>query len=156
MGARDEEWRSTISCINIFNDEAAYSRDCIFNLSNQRVWSDNILWWTTIHKYQQTFSANIWTGIVGDYVVGPYILPDNLIGAIPHLLGTSASPFVVGYLANYPERHVVYATPAHFFSMIRHLYNTTFPGRWIGHDKLLVWLPRSLDLNPRICSSGGT
>ncbi|GFU85253.1 hypothetical protein TNCV_2385601 [Trichonephila clavipes] len=34
--------------------------------------------YTTPRKPQQKFSANAWAGILGDYLVDPYILPDRL------------------------------------------------------------------------------
>ena len=36
----------------------------------------------------------------------------------------------------------------HFALIVRHLLNTTFPGRWIGRRGAIEWPPRSPDLTP--------
>ncbi|PSN57852.1 hypothetical protein C0J52_05656 [Blattella germanica] len=47
---------------------------------NQHVWADTNPNATVETHHQQRFSINIWAGIVGDSLLGPYVLPNRLNG----------------------------------------------------------------------------
>ncbi|GBM11271.1 hypothetical protein AVEN_267832-1 [Araneus ventricosus] len=62
----------------LFTDEASFTREGIVNTHNAHMWAmDNphasVLW-----KSQQRFSVNVWAVILGDYLLGPYLLPELL------------------------------------------------------------------------------
>ncbi|GFW23138.1 uncharacterized protein TNCV_3802381 [Trichonephila clavipes] len=50
-------------------------------MRNQHVWSDSNPNCTIPRNHQQKFFVNVWAGILGDYLIGPYILPDRLTDA---------------------------------------------------------------------------
>ena len=64
----------------LFTDEASFQRDQIVNFHNQHVWADVNSHATVEARHQQRFSVNVWAGIVGDYLVGSYVLPQRLNG----------------------------------------------------------------------------
>ena len=64
----------------LFTDEASFQRDQIVNFHNQHAWADVNPHATVEARHQQRFSVNVWAGIVGDYLVGSYVLPQRLNG----------------------------------------------------------------------------
>ena len=65
----------------LFTDEACFTRDGYFN---SHIWDDENPHAVFIRVHQARFNVNIWGGILGDYMLGPFIFPDRLNGA-PYL-----------------------------------------------------------------------
>ena len=65
----------------LFTDEACFTRDGYFKSRNSHIWDDENPHAVFIRVYQTTFKVNIWGGILGDYLLGPVIIPDRLNGA---------------------------------------------------------------------------
>ncbi|KAJ8949013.1 hypothetical protein NQ318_005187 [Aromia moschata] len=64
----------------LFTDEATFTRRGIFNRKNCHIWADqnpNSDW---VRHFQHKFKINIWCGMIGDYLVGPFELPAKLNG----------------------------------------------------------------------------
>ncbi|KAJ8954718.1 hypothetical protein NQ318_011411, partial [Aromia moschata] len=64
----------------LFTDEATFTRRGIFNRKNCHIWADqnpNANW---VRHFQYEFKINIWCGIIGDYLVGPFELTAILNG----------------------------------------------------------------------------
>ncbi|GBN88492.1 hypothetical protein AVEN_94996-1 [Araneus ventricosus] len=95
-------------------------------------------------------SLNIWARILGDYVVGPYILPDRLTGATYRIFFENVLPSVLQAvpLPIQRDKWMREGAPAHFSSTVRHSLNATYPTRWIGRGGPVAWPPRSPDLKP--------
>jgi hypothetical protein len=101
--------------------------------------------------YQHKFLINIWCGIVGNYLIGPFVLPDRLTGAV-------YTHFLENDLRNGVEpvdiqlRHEMWfmhdGGPAHFSRQVRAFLDVTNPDRWIGRNRPIPWSARSPDLNP--------
>jgi hypothetical protein len=49
------------------------------NVYNSHLWARDNLHAIREHGYQVRSSVSVWGGIVGDIVLGPYLLPDTLI-----------------------------------------------------------------------------
>lgn len=64
----------------LFTDKACFTRDGVFNSRNNHLWCDENPNAKLIRAHQRRFSVNVWAGIVGEYVIGPYILPKRLNG----------------------------------------------------------------------------
>lgn len=131
-------------------DEATFTRDGIFNSHNTHVWSDENP--HAIHEghFQERFKVNVWAGMVGDQLIGPYVLP-------PRLTGAAYLNFLNNVLENLLE-DVPLATrinmwylhdgaPAHYINEVREWLNQHFPRKWIGRNGPVLWPPRSPDLN---------
>ena len=99
--------------------------------------------------HQQRFGVNVWDGILGDRLIGPYSLPF-------HLNGQRYSNFVDCVLPELLEdvplnvRQMMYfqhdGAPAHFIIAVRNHLIATFRNRWIGRGGRVAWPPRSPDL----------
>jgi hypothetical protein len=62
----------------LWTDEACFTREGVFNVHNSQLWARDNPHAMRERGYQVRFSVSIWAGIVGDIVVGPYLLPDRL------------------------------------------------------------------------------
>ncbi|KAJ8953310.1 hypothetical protein NQ318_012104 [Aromia moschata] len=65
-------------CTILFTDEVTFTRDGILNLHNMHQWSDENPHPIIESHHQQTFLVNVWGGIVGDHLLGPFFLPRRL------------------------------------------------------------------------------
>ncbi|GFV38957.1 DUF4817 domain-containing protein [Trichonephila clavipes] len=57
-----------------------FSREGIFNTHNSHSWAAANPHITRTRAAQDRFLVNVWAGILGDHLIGPYILPDRLTG----------------------------------------------------------------------------
>ena len=62
----------------MFSDEATFRRKESFIKHNAHVWALTNLHGTRLHAAQNRFSINVCVGILGNYLMGPYILPCRL------------------------------------------------------------------------------
>ena len=137
----------------LVTDEACFTRNGILNVHNSHTWAvENPH--TTRHTYhQQRFSINVWAGIVGDFLIGPYLLPARLGGSeYLHFLSTVLNQLLedVPLATRQRMRFMHDGAPAHFSHSVREWLQDQYPRRWIGrgHEAPVVWPPRSPDLNP--------
>ena len=66
----------------LFTDEAFFCRDGVFNIHNSHNWVVNNPHVIYPHSHQHRFSVNVWAGIVGDNLIGPYLMPSPFTGAV--------------------------------------------------------------------------
>lgn len=135
----------------LFTDEATFSRDGIVNIHNNHHWADENPHVIIQCRHQQRFSLNVWVGIVGDNLIGPYFLPPALNGEnyrnfLEHEL-TALLDDVPLLIRN--EMYFMHdGAPAHFSRIAREYLNERFPERWIGRGGPVPWAPRSPECNP--------
>ena len=64
----------------LFTDEASFNRDGINNLRNVHRWSHRNPHGTCVIHFQRRFSMNVWCGVVGNRLIGPFVFDNNLTG----------------------------------------------------------------------------
>jgi len=74
--ARDPYFSSKI----LFTHEAGFARSGVFNSQNFYHYAEENLHVRRISHFQLEFHINVWAGIIGDILLGPYILPHRLNG----------------------------------------------------------------------------
>ncbi|GFU28587.1 uncharacterized protein TNCV_467961 [Trichonephila clavipes] len=121
----------------LFTDEASFSREGIFNTHNSHSWAAANPHVTRTRAAQDRFLVNVWADILGDHLIGPYILPG-------HLTGPRYLIFLEQVLPKLLDRaHVTAATrtsmwfqqdgaPAHFSISVRNHLDAVCGERWIG------------------------
>ncbi|GFV42596.1 uncharacterized protein TNCV_1316011 [Trichonephila clavipes] len=136
----------------LFTVGASFSREGIFNTHNSHSWAAANPHVTRTRAEQDRFLVNIWAGILGDHLIGPYILPDRLTGprylifleqVLPELLD-SAHVTAVTRTSMWFQQD---GAPAHFSISVRNHLNATCGERWIGRGGTVHWPPRSPDLS---------
>lgn len=135
----------------LFTDESSFSLHGRHN-------SQNIRWWARGGNPRKVYAArtqrplklNVWTGILGDHIIGPFIIDGNLNGQkYLELLQNQ----IVPALQNLP---IPFETiwfqqdgcPAHDTLVNREYLNDNFPNHVIGRHGDILWPPRSPDLTP--------
>jgi len=61
-----------------FGDEATFYLNGTFNHHNMRLWSTSNPHWVLEKKFQETPKVNVWCGIFGNRVVGPFFFDTNI------------------------------------------------------------------------------
>lgn len=94
----------------------------------------------------------IWAGIIGDSLVGPYILPERLNGeAYNNFLQNTLPVLINEVVPEHIQQRMWYQqdeAPAHFRIDVRATLNNMFPNKWIGRGGPTAWPARSPDLTP--------
>ena len=104
---------------------------------------------------QRPQKLNVWAGILGNHVIGPFFLEGNLNGeAYLDLLENQILPYIHDVVDHDPDLlhdELIFqqdGAPPHFVPPVRQFLNDQFPGRWIGRRGPIEWPPRSPDLSP--------
>lgn len=138
-----------------FSDESTFSLNGEVNRQNCRYWSD-----TNPHLYRQVHTQrpqklNVWAGILGDHIIGPFFIDDNLTGEkYLDVLENRIIPCINRAIEedmNLFENEIVFqqdGAPPHYAAPVRQFLDDHFPGRWIGRRGPTEWPPRSPDLTP--------
>ena len=143
----DEEFFKRV----LFTDEACFTRCGVFNTHNMHSWQQDNPHEVHRFRYQHRFSVNVWCGIVGDYLIGPYLLPSPLNGQryttfLREVLPGLLENVLLGIPRNMWFQHD--GAPAHSDrNACQHLHET-FGNRWIGRNGPTAWPARSPDLTP--------
>ena len=90
----------------------------------------------------------MWAGIVGDYLLGPYILPERLNGSTYLTFLQDVLPEMRNNVPMPIRRRIQFqhdGAPAHFSTHVRAYPEATFPGSWIDCGGLIAWPSRSPD-----------
>lgn len=135
----------------LFTDEATFGRDGITNLHNMHVWSDENPHGTLEVKHQQRFNINVWAGIVGDYLIGPYVLPARLTGAVYKDFILNTLPELLEDVPLQIRGSIWFmhdGAPVHFSRIVREVLDDLYHAKWIGRGGPVPWPARSPDLNP--------
>lgn len=135
----------------MFTDEAGFNQDGIFNFHNKHIWSESNPHEICESKHQHQYSINVWAGIIGDSLIGPYILPNRLNGAAYRNFLENTLPNLIEDIPLKVLRNMWFmhdGAPAHFSKVSREYLDRRFAGRWLGRSGPINWPARSPDLNP--------
>jgi len=135
----------------LFTDEASFTRDDINNTRNVHTWSHENPHETRVTNFQRKFSVNVWCGLLGNRLIGPFVFDSNLTGNTYEAFLRNELP---GLLEDIPLmiRSQMYfqhdGAPPHYTRHVREYLNEYFPNRWLGRGGPVSWAPRSPDLTP--------
>ncbi|XP_050522916.1 uncharacterized protein LOC126905895 [Daktulosphaira vitifoliae] len=143
----------------LFTDEASFTKDGTINLHNLHHWSEANPHVTRITGSQYKFSVNIWCGIVDNYLVGPFVLPDRLNGQAYLNFLRNNLPNLLEDVPNEIQETMWFmmdGAPPHHTNAVREQLFFMFPEGIIGRQAgnrahyrpNIVWPPRSPDLTP--------
>lgn len=135
----------------VFSDEATFTLNGYVNRHNCRYWaSENPHWMVESHT-QHPEKVNVWAGIFGRKVIGPFFINGNLNSeSYLHMLQNEVIPAI----ENVSGQHFPTVwfqqdgAPPHYGRQVRQYLDETFPQKWIGRRGAVEWPPRSPDLSP--------
>ena len=62
----------------LFHDKAHFTLDGVNNTRNIHLWDRDNPHGIVESNYQHRFSVNVWCGVIGDQLMGPYVFPQRL------------------------------------------------------------------------------
>lgn len=143
----------------LFTDECTFHNNGIVNRHNFHYYdTENRHFFHTV-DHQNRWSVNVFGGIVGNHVIGPYFFNGHLNGRkFIRFLRTAFWDLLEDVPLNIREKMWLQldGAPAHFQLDVRNFLNRTFPNRWIGRRGPCSWPPRSPDLTLMDFFYGGT
>lgn len=135
----------------LFTDEASFNRQGIFNSKNNHIWAQENPHSIIQRGHQVRFSVNVWAGVLDNFLIGPYILPNRLNtqaytvflrDVLPELLEDIPLEVRQGMWFQHD------GAPAHFANEVQNYLNVAYANQWIGRGGPVAWPARSPDLNP--------
>lgn len=135
----------------LFTDEATFTRRGIFNWKNNHHYALENPRLPKERHFQHEFSINIWCGIIDNFLIGPYQLPQRLNGEQYLQFLENDLLYLLDDIPLNIRHNMWYmqdGAPAHFAVPVRNHLNQRFPHRWIGRGSEFPWPPRSPDINP--------
>lgn len=134
----------------LFTDESYFTRDGVFNQHNAHLWALENPHGVRPHDAQHRFAVNVWAGLVGDCLVGPYLLPTPLTSANYLIFLEEVLPGLLQSVPHTVRRNLWFqhdGAPPHYGRCVRSHLNASFGQRWIGRGGPVAWPPRSPDLS---------
>ena len=64
----------------LFSDEASFTRDGVNNLRKVHMWYHDKPQETCVTNFQRRFTVNVWCGVLGNKLIGPFVFDNNLTG----------------------------------------------------------------------------
>lgn len=133
-----------------FTDECTFTLNNHPNTQNYRYWAtENPHVYVNTHtQYRQ--QVNVWAGILGNNIIGPFFIEGRLTGErYLQLLMENICPNIDAVA---DDMHTIWyqqdGAPAHYYQPVRDFLNEHFENSWIGREGYIRWPPRSPDLSP--------
>ena len=90
-------------------NEEGFARNDIVNHHNTHMWTDANPRAIMQVKNQGRFSINVWAGIFGNRIIGPYTLPKRLTGVVYHTFPREELPALLEYVTLKQRQRIFYA-----------------------------------------------
>lgn len=137
-----------------FSDECTFFLNGYVNRHNMRYWcQENPYEYREAHT-QTPVKVNVWGGILGRRIIGPFFIEGNLDRW--KYLDLLMDHILPGIEQAADEQNIdlddVFfqqdGHPAHYAIVVREFLDNFFPNKWIGRSGPIKWPPRSPDLTP--------
>ena len=135
----------------LFTDVVCFTRGDYCNSRNSHIWDDENPHAVFIRVHQVRFNVNIRGGILGDYLLGPIIIPDRLNGAAFLEFLQNTLPLIMEEISHAIRREMWFqndGAPAHFSLQVRAHLIRVYREKWIGRGVPVAWPARSPDPTP--------
>lgn len=135
----------------LFTDESTFALRRCNNSSLNRYWSTKNLHKTYVAGTQYPQKLNVWVGLLGNHIIGPFFIDGNLnSNRYLNLLQNQIVPAI----SNLPDIAIGEiwlqqdGCPAHNAVPVTEYLNNVFPNRVLSTSGTICWPPRSPDLAP--------
>lgn len=133
----------------LWSDESLFYLNGVHNKQNYRYWCQQNPGWMSERRYKTDAKVMVWTGVIGQHIIGPYFFEDTVTQysylelletfVLPELRRLGINPNNIWFMQD--------GAGPHFALTVRAFLNATFPN-WIGRGGPFPWPPRSPDLTP--------
>lgn len=136
----------------IWTDECKFTNSGMFNRHNEHIWATENPHGLQQRRPQVRFALNVWVGLLGDTVIGPYIYEETLTA-------DSYLNFLRTFLSDYIDENFCLArvsnlwfqqdgAPPHNARRVGDFLTEMFPNKVISNLGDIRWPARSPDLSP--------
>lgn len=135
----------------LFTDESTFHKSALPNRHNSHQYANTNPHGKIERKYQGRWSINVWGGIIGSRLIGPYFFDENLNGAVYLNFLRNNLNILLEDVPLLTRRRMWYqhdGAPPHYTHEVTNFLNRRFPNRWIGRGGPVAWPARSPDLTP--------
>lgn len=135
----------------LWSDETNFSNSGMFNRKNQHYWSRENLFLVRPHNPQNRFSVNVWCGMIGSRIIGPFFYRGSLTGQRYVEMMTEILENFLDDLMLADRQYIYFqqdGAPAHNYHVMQELLERLFRHQWIGTNGPIQWPPRSPDITP--------
>lgn len=135
----------------LFSDECNFHNNGLVNRHNFHYYSDSNPHEYRVMRNQNRWSINVWGGILGPYLIGPYFFEGPLNGMMFLDFLSQKLPVLLEDVPLNTRRNIwlqLDGAPPHYHREVRQFLNANFQNRWIGRNGFQNWPPRSPDLTP--------
>jgi hypothetical protein len=132
-----------------FTDEATLKNHGQVNTRNVHYWATENPRWLRQVEHQRQWSVNVWYGVSGNRIIGPYFIDGNLNGERFSEFLLNILPLLLEDIPLRNRMRMWYqhdGCPAHNAVVARNVLARVYPGRWIGCGGPRPWPARSPDL----------
>lgn len=134
----------------LWTDESNFSNNGLFNIKNTHYWSQTNRHYTRDRNFQRRISINVWCGIIGTHILGPYFYEGTLttqryLNFLEHEFQDYLDDLPLALRARMIFQHD--GAPPHNSMVVTNYLNTTFGQNWIGNRGPTAWPARSPDLS---------
>lgn len=135
----------------LFSDECTFHNNGLVNRRNFHYYCDSNPHQYRLQRNQNRWSINVWAGILGPYLIGPYFFEGHLNGLMFLNFLSHQLPVLLQELPLNIRTTMWFqldGAPPHYHREVRQFLNVNFQDRWIGRNGCHNWPPRSPDLTP--------
>ncbi|EFN64048.1 hypothetical protein EAG_09261, partial [Camponotus floridanus] len=122
-------------CKILFSDEATFMNSGHVNKHNMHYWAVENPHWMRSVPFQHRWSLNVWCGIIGDFVIGPYFFEETVTSESYCDLLQNHLPALLEDVPLHIRREMWFqqdGAPPHFAIITRQFLNKKFGNKWIG------------------------
>lgn len=133
----------------LFCDESTFKSNGMVNRHNCHYYSTENPHWLREIDHQKKWSINVWGGVIGNHVIGPYFFDDTLNGEKYLQFLRDELPLLLQDIPEAVLEELYFqndGAPAHYYAEVRTYLNNWRENKWIGRDGPINWPPRSPDL----------
>ncbi|XP_066589560.1 histone-lysine N-methyltransferase SETMAR-like [Prorops nasuta] len=135
----------------LWTDESTFTPNGVFNSRNYIHWAKENPRAVRVGAFQFKWTINVWAGLIGDTVIGPFFLPPRLDGEKYIRFLREQLPVLLEDVPLSVRKDMIFqhdGAPAHFHRDVRQTLDARFPHRWMGRGGPITWPARSPDLTP--------
>src|ERR1700729_1261998 len=132
----------------LFGDEAMFHKNGSVNRHNFHYYATQNPHFVRYNS-QTRWSLNVWGGVVGDYLIGPYFFEQRVTGAVYLDFLQNHFPGLIAHVPHETRNEMWFlhdGAPVHHTEPIRTFLNAAYQDRWIGRGGPVQWPARSPDL----------
>lgn len=136
----------------LWSDEANFSNNGFFNRNIHYKWTSENTHWHRPTGFQNRFSINVWLGILGTNLIGPYFYDGHLSGQrYLNFLRNEFNEFLDDLPLENRHNFEYFqqdGAPPHNSHICVDYLDEILPQHWIGTNGFIRWPPRSPDITP--------